>query len=172
MTLGEIITASIAGVALIVACLARLDSKESAEAAQKSAEAAQRANDLLARQVDLATDEQKRKVEKEREESSPYFNWRGGQDAPVVGTRERDFQNLGGDVMDLAIQTDSSDISAVIYPENILQHNGVGSIKFAGKTGTLSRTIGFRISCKTKIGDRWEKAYKMMEGRDLKIVEA
>ncbi|MGD0348922.1 MAG: hypothetical protein ABSB84_01195 [Verrucomicrobiota bacterium] len=89
MTLGEIISTSIAGVALIVACLARLDSKKSANAAQKSADAAQRANDLMARQLEF----DKQKV---KSASEPVFQWRD-HSAAGVSLTER-FQNLGGRV--------------------------------------------------------------------------
>jgi len=87
------------------------------------------------------------------------------------GVCEREFQNMGGEVTDLAIAVENSEMTASIHPVNILQHHGVGNIRFAGKAGKSHRPINFKISCLTKLEEHWEKAYKMIGERDLKIVE-
>ena len=175
MTNNEIITTGIAVAAIIISWLSRQDSKKSAEASQKSADAAQRSNDLMARQLELATNEQNRIIQKEVTESRPRFDWRGGIDSPMSGLCEREFQNLGGEVTDLTIQAENSEngeITTTISPTNTLQHHGLGKIKFTGKPGKSIRPISFKINCLTKLGERWEKAYKMIWERESKIVEA
>ena len=168
MTPGEIITARIAGFALIVACLARLDSKKSADAAQKSADAAQRSNDLLARQLELAMEERKLKLQKERSESYPFFNWRGGSCVPAAGQSDWDFQNLGAMVTDLKIQSETKGISASISPTNALLTNGQGKIIFGFEkmiSQNLALPVVFTISCLTKLGEQWTKRFQMEGAR-------
>jgi type II secretory pathway pseudopilin PulG len=104
MTPSEIISMSIAGVALIVAWLARLDSKKSAEAAQESAEAAQRANDLMARQLELAEEEQKHQQQKDISESRPVFSWRSWG---CIGSEiYYDFINQGALITNVKVNAD------------------------------------------------------------------
>jgi hypothetical protein len=167
MTPGEIISASIAGVALIIAWLARLDSMKAASAAQKSADAAHKANELLARQLGLATDEQKRQLEKEQSDSLPIIDWKGGGHySPLSGTSGWHFRNLGGAVTNLKIETENKEILAMINPTNIrntLLNNEEGDAIFEFKKGLnpLSSPFVFNLSCKTRRGDQWQKRFKL-----------
>ena len=164
MTPNEIISTSIAAIALIVAWLARLDSKKSVEAAQKSADAAHRSTELMARQLELATEEQKRMSQKERSESHPFFNWQGGSCSPSAGYCDWDFQNLGSMVTEVKIQSDTKGISASITPANTLLNNGKGKIIFGFEkkiAQDLALPIVFSISCVTKLGERWAKTFQM-----------
>ncbi len=164
MTPTEIISTGLAGVALFVAWLARLDSKKSADAAQKSADAAQRSNDLMARQLELAIEERKIKLQKERNESYPFFNWRGGSCSPAAGQCDWEFQNLGAMVTDLKIQSETTGISASITPANTLLANGQGKILFTFEkliSKNLALPIVFSLSCLTKIGEQWTKKFQM-----------
>jgi hypothetical protein len=165
MTPNEIITAGISALALIVAGLALIYSRRSADAAQKSAEAAQRANDLMARQLDLAMEERKLKLQKERSESYPFFNWRGGSCVPAAGQCDWDFQNLGAMVTDLKINSETKGISASISPTNALLTNGQGKIIFGFEkmiSQNLALPVVFTISCLTKLGEQWTKRFEMV----------
>ena len=174
MTPSEIISTSIAAIALIVAWLARLDSKKSVEAAQKSVAAAQRMNDLTARQLELAADQHKRQIEKEIADSRPSFNWAcGGSTSPMDGVSEREFINLGEDVTDLTVLTTTPEVSATLLsPKGLLRRNGTGRIKFQNKPGQLTRPIVFTIGCATKLEAHWEKTFKIINEREMDVVEA
>ena len=150
------IAAVIALAALYVAHQARQDSKKSSNAAEKSADAAQRATDLMARQLDLDIKQHTHELEKEVAESLPLLNWLGGSSG---GDRfDRQFVNHGGDVQNLEIHTASSGITAHIQPTTSLPHNVGGNITFFGQR-TLPMT--FTVACQTKLGQRWEKLYKL-----------
>jgi hypothetical protein len=160
MTPIEIISTSIAVVALIVTWLTRQDSK-------KMANEARRANDLLARQLELSTNEQKRQLEKEQSESRPVVDWKGGGDyMPYGGTSRWHFRNLGGTVTSLKIKTEAEKISVTINPTNIQNTfltNDEGDIVFQFEKGPspLLLPLVFTLSCVTRLGEQWEKKFKL-----------
>lgn len=156
MTPTEIISTSVAGAALLVAWLARLDSKKSAQAAQKSADAACRSNELIAEQLRLTSGELNRQKEKEVEDSRPLFVWRGGV---TTGDRfEREFQNVGGEIREISVHTASSEISASINSNKYIPRNGTGTFVLVGRR---SLPVSFVISCKTKLNQPFEKRFAL-----------
>ena len=151
MTPGEIITASIAGFALIVAWLARLDSKKSAEAAQKSADAAQQSNDLMARQLEF--DRQKVKSAHE-----PVFQWRDHSDAGASLTER--FQNLGGRVRIVSCESNPP-ADRIDKPEFVDEkQEGAFTFVFLSKNGFPSiPKFDFTINYETQLNEKGSQRF-------------
>ena len=159
-----IIAAIIALGALYVAYQARKDSEKSAAAAEKSAEAAQRSTEIMARQLELATAEQNRTLQKDRSDSYPFFHWGSGSYSPYSGKCSWQFQNMGATVTNIEIQTDEKAFTATINPKETLLTNAHGNIEFGFERKTdqhIPLPVNFKISCTTKLGERWETKYQM-----------
>jgi hypothetical protein len=154
-------SAAVAIAAVIVAWLARKDSKRLADAAQK-------ANELMVKQLELASSEQNLRLQKERSDSLPIFNWGSGAYSPGLGFCEWEFENLGEMVTDLQIQSGTLGISASVNPVNRLLNKGHGKIRFEFPkliAGDLGMPIAFTISCVTKLDEGWAKNYQLAGAR-------
>jgi hypothetical protein len=150
-------SAAIALAAFIVALFARKDSR-------RSADAAQRATELMAEELKLTVSELNRQQQKEITESRPIFIWKGGM---ATGEKfERQFENVGGEVYDLSVQTLNSDVSPFVHPDRYIGRNSIGSIVFNGQR---SLPISFIIKCKTKLEEKFEKKFALTKDG---IVEA
>jgi hypothetical protein len=156
MTPGEIISTIITVLALVVTWLARLDSKKSADAAQRTA-------DLMARRLELATEEQKRKLEKERSESEPLFKWGGGHGTPQGNgwVTFREFKNEGGQVTELSIKVNdaTNNLRADILPKNHLGKHEGGSISLAQDGSNVLPNFIFEIHYTTHLKERSMKRF-------------
>jgi hypothetical protein len=109
--------------------------------------------------------------EKEKAESQPHFNWRDGADKGMAC--EANFENIGGDVSEISISTDNSDVRISINPQNHIPKNGMGQVSFQKRNGPRSFPVLFTINCKTKLGESWEKSFQLREWAPMpKIVEA
>lgn len=151
MTSGEIISASIAGIALIVACLARLDSKKSADAAQKSADAAHRANDLLARQLDMAADDRKRQIQKDQIESQPQISWDYGSAGAQSVTHR--MKNFGGPMAKIAVSCESG-FRATVSPDDVIAQGTEADVQFICSVQPQPNLFRFDIEFDDKFGER------------------
>jgi hypothetical protein len=159
MTPIEIITTSMAGVALFVALLARVDSRKSAAAAEKSAAAAQQANDLMARQLELATSEQNRQAQKEAAENRPLLAWRGA--GPADGWQYFEFTNQGA-VMSNAKVTVDNGLEGSIEPKDVIATGQLGKLKInLSKIQQLPKTVNCSIEFSDKHDERRKMAFKL-----------
>lgn len=165
-----VVSAVVAAGALCVARQARQDSRKSADAAQKSAEAALRAHELMARQIEVAFNENDRKQKRDRADSQPCFLWRDGQFGGVYC--EANFQNTGGDASELSVQTDMSEVGVSIDPRDFVPKNGTGKVIFHKRNDPRSLPVPFTINCKTKLGENWGKSFQLKEWSTSTIVEA
>jgi hypothetical protein len=163
MTPSEIIMATIAAAALIVAWLARLEAKVSACAAKKSADEAQKANDLMARQLELATNAQNRQRQREIAESRPLLAWRssgGAENGQNFTGQYFEFTNHGAAMSNPKVVADNG-FEAWIEPRDVIPTNQKGRLiikwpkaQLVPKTANISiefsdllnerRVIGFR----------------------------
>lgn len=170
MTPAEIILTMIAVAALIVAWLSRQDSRKSADAAQKSAETALRSIELMARQIEVAVNEHDRRHKKERADSQPYITWREGKYGGMYC--EASFQNTGGDVSEVSVRTDVSDVGITIKPDDFIPKNGMGKVTFHKRNGARSLPVQFTIHGKTKLGEPWDKSFQLKEWSTITVTEA
>jgi hypothetical protein len=127
MTPTEIISTSIAGVALIVAWLARLDSKKSVEAVQKSADAAQRATELMARQLELVSGEMNRQIQKDKIDSQPRITW--GYSPSGAQSVTHKFKNFGGAMSNVTINCVAG-FQATISPKDTIAQGTEAEVQF------------------------------------------
>jgi len=107
---------------------------------------------------------------KEKADSQPYFNWRDGNYSGMAC--EANFQNIGGEITEVSVRTESSDIGIAINPQNFIAKNGMGKVIFQKRSGPRSSPVPFIINCKTKLGESWEKAFRLEEWNSIKIIEA
>jgi hypothetical protein len=89
--------------------------------------------------------------------SRPFFRWRNGNTDYTTLTYE--FQNEGGAVSDLAVET-NADVDASITPQEMLQSQGMGFVRFRSRAGRLPFPIRFQIHY-TRIDVTESKAYSL-----------
>lgn len=161
MTPNEIISTSIAAIALIVAWLARLDSKKSVEAAQKSAEAAQHSNGLMARQLELAKEEQNRQLQKDITESRPVFSWRSWG---CVGSEiYYDFINQGAFITDVKVNADGG-LEGWLEPKDAMTGQ-LAHLKFRGvKKPQFPEPFNFSMEFTDKLNQRRKFNFAIRHG--------
>jgi hypothetical protein len=161
MTPNEIITAGISALALIVAGLALIYSRRSADAAQKSAEAAQRANDLMARQLELAKEEQNRQLQKDISESRPVFSWRSWG---CVGSEiYYDFINQGALITNAKVNADGG-LEGWLEPKDAATGQ-LAHLKFRGvKKPQHPDPFNFSIEFTDKLNERRKINYVVRLG--------
>jgi hypothetical protein len=140
----EIITTCIAVVALFVALLARVDSRKSANAAEKSAAEAKRANDLLERQLELATGELKRQVQNDIIESQPCIAWDESSAGPQSVTYK--LKNHGGTMSNVAVICDEG-FQAFISPKDVIAKGTEAEVRFI--CNVLPQPNPFKFSVET-----------------------
>jgi hypothetical protein len=159
MTPNEIISTSIAAIALIVAWLARFDSKKSVEAAQKSAEAAQRSNDLLARQLELTANEMNQRAQKEAAENRPLLTWRGA--GPADGWQYFEFINQGAVMSHAKVDVDNG-LEGLIEPKDVIVTGQQGKLKInVAKAQQLPKTATCSIEFSDKHDERRKISFKL-----------
>jgi hypothetical protein len=152
MTPTEIISTSIAGGALILTWLSRQDSKKSAEAAQKSAAAAQRANDLMARQLELVAEEQKRQKQRQAAENRPLLNWRGA--GPADEGQFFEFTNQGALMSNATVIVDNG-LEGSIMPKEVIATGQSGRLEIkTSKVQQLPKVVNCSIEFSDKHNDR------------------
>ena len=138
------IAAVIALAALFVAWLARQDSK-------RSADAAQRATDLMARQLELATSELHRQIQKDTIDSEPRITWDYGPAGAQSKTYE--FRNQGG-VMSKATVTCDGSLRATISPKDVIAKGADGEVQFIWGSQPRPNAFKFSIEFDDKFSQR------------------
>jgi len=151
MTPGEIISASIAGVALLVAWLARQDSR-------KLAKEAQRANELVAHQLELVEKEQSRQVQKEMMENRPHFFWHSGSGGGVYQSYE--FINQGA-IVSKATVTNDAGVQSEIWPKDVIAPNQHGTVTFRWQNQARPKTVNFIVEFNDKLNARQKINYSI-----------
>jgi hypothetical protein len=161
----------IAGYALRDSRASATSARQSADAAQKSADAAQRTNDLLARQLDLATTEHSRKIQRELADSRSSLIWYGGSSrAGIFLEYSKEFKNVGSEIKDVEIESESSDVSVIANPLVFLPPNASSVITFKSKSSQKLVPFNFSITGTTKLGERYKELFQATpEWSDIKI---
>jgi len=153
------ISAAIAIAALFIAWCARNDSK-------RSADAAQHANELMAKQLELASAEHSRGIQKEISESRPLFVWRGGSGTQGIFLEyTREFQNVGSEIRDVEIESESNNVSLTMTSTTFLPQNGQGVVTFKSKSSQILVPFIFSITGTTKLGDRCKELFQAIPER-------
>lgn len=107
-------------VALFVACLARRDSK-------KSANAAQQANDLMTRQLKLAEGELNRQIQKDILDSQPQIIWDYGSAGSQSVTHK--LKNYGGAMSNVTVTCDAG-FRATVSPKDVIAQGTDAEVNF------------------------------------------
>ena len=148
----EFISTGIAGVALYLSWRSQRDSK-------RSAQEAQRANDLLARQLELTANEQKRRIQGETAESQPLFSWQGsgGSDEGQYF----DLVNLGATVSKPKVVV-SDGLDAILEPKEAIVSNKKTRIRFnISKIQKLPEVVKFSVEFMDKRGESGKLDFKL-----------
>jgi hypothetical protein len=116
-------------------------------------------NRLLARQVEIAEQDQRKRLERERQESLPVIQWGGGSTS-VIG-KICEFRNYGTSAVTDLKATTEPEIQIWIQPTRILAADGTGEVKLLPKTGRFPEPFDFKISCTTKLNERLTLTFRV-----------
>jgi hypothetical protein len=108
------------------------------------------------RRLREATELSRTELQEQERSSHPCLKWAGSSTNNIELTH--DFQNEGGLVSDLAVQTQPP-IVAVIDPKDKLQPQMTGSIKFTAKEGKLAFPLKFELRYTTELNKRCKQRF-------------
>ena len=146
-----VVSAAIALAAFFVVLVVRKDSKASAEAAHKSAAEAQRANGLAAQQLEMASGELKRQIQKDIKDGQPCFTWDGISSAVRSVTYK--LKNRGGTISNIAV-TSENGFEASISPRDLIAQDAEAEVRFSCNVQPQPNSFKFSIEADDKFNQR------------------
>jgi hypothetical protein len=136
-TVTAVVAAVIALGALIVACLARQDSKASAKAAQD-------ANELLKRQLDW-------QIKKDVIDSQPRITW--GYSSAGARSVTHKFRNSGGIMSNVTVTCDKG-FQAIVSPKDVIAQGAEAEVQFICNVQPQPNPFKFFIEFCDKFNER------------------
>ena len=125
--------------------------------------------ELLREQVQTMRESLKLDIQEQLRTSKPFFRWRGGSSG--IGMWTREFQNEGGAISHISIQT-KHDLNASITPRDMLQTNQQGHVTFNSRISghPLPDPWTFEIRYRTRLDQDDTKVF-MVEGGTPREIE-
>jgi hypothetical protein len=138
------VSAIIALGALFVAWCAREDSK-------KSADAAQRATELMAQQLEIATGELKRQIQKDLIDSQPRITW--GESSAGAQSVTYVLKNYGGTMSNVTVTCDEG-FQASISPKDVIPQGTEAEVQFFCNVKPQPNPFKFSVESDDKFNQR------------------
>ncbi len=146
-------SAAIALGALVVAYLARKDSKQSALAAQRAA-------DLMERQLELSIQNQNLQIKKTTAESLPHLAWISS--GPQGDGQYFEFQNHGSLMTNVRVATDNG-LEAAIEPKDVISQGQKARLKInIPKSQQVPNFLVVSIEFADKLNDQRKIHFKLL----------